>query len=67
MLWPADDDELSCTCSKKNVKHSGAETAGKKMYFFATYYDQAEEKYVTGYHATNEAHSRFCDAYDIHD
>ena len=67
VLWPADNNELSCTCSKKNVKHSSSETAGKTMYFFATYYDKTEEKYVTGYHATNEAHSKFCDAYDIHD
>ncbi len=67
VLWPADDDELACTCSKKNVSHSVNEKNGKLMYFFATYYDKAEEKYVTGYHATNEAHSKFCDAYNIHD
>ncbi len=67
VLWPADDKDLTCTCSKKGVKHSGTESSGTKMYFFATYYDTATEKYVTGYHTTNEAHSRFCDAYDIHD
>lgn len=66
VLWPADDDELTCTCQNKGNTHKG-ESKNSKKYFFATYYSKAAEKYITGYHATLDGHNRFCDEYDIHD
>lgn len=66
VLWPADDKELTCTCQSKSGTHKG-ESASAKKYFFATYYDKTEEKYVTGYHTTLEAHNDFVAEYDIHD
>ncbi len=69
VLWPAEDKELTCTCTNKGSAHNGESANGKK-YFFATYYkldDNDVRVAVTGYHTTLEAHEKFCDEYDIHD
>ncbi len=66
VLWPANDNELTCTCQSKGNTHKG-ESAKAKKYYFATYYSKTEEKFITGYHATLDGHNDFVNEYDIHD